>query len=313
MKLPSASLPIINFVADSIKKILYFMSKSSSTFAANVHNRSMVNTHGQKVKNTAHNHASKAANHPALIMAARVGFVVSGILHIMIGWIAFQIATGSGGGEASNSGAMAQIASTPGGQILLWIMTVGLVGLGLWRIAEAFVTTETKDKAKSAAVGIVFLALSFSTLTFARGGSSSDGKKASSITASVLEMPGGKILISIAGLVIIGVGVYGIFKGATKRFKKDLETRSDSGNIGSAISVSGVVGYIARGIAFAVLGVMVIWAAMTSDPSKASGMDAAIRTIGSQPFGTVLLILTALGFILYGIYSMARAKYTNEV
>lgn len=52
-------------------------------------------------------------------MAAGVGFVVSGILHIMIGWIAFRIATGSGGGEASNSGAMAQIAATPGGQILL--------------------------------------------------------------------------------------------------------------------------------------------------------------------------------------------------
>ena len=92
-------------------------------------------------------------------MAARVGFVVSGILHIMIGWIAFRIATGSGGGEASDSGAMAQIAATPGGQILLWIMTVGLVGLGLWRIAEAFVTPEAKDKAKSAIVGVVFLAL----------------------------------------------------------------------------------------------------------------------------------------------------------
>ncbi|GAA1749557.1 DUF1206 domain-containing protein [Rothia terrae] len=246
-------------------------------------------------------------------MAARVGFVVSGILHIMIGWIAFRIATGSGGGEASNSGAMAQIAATPGGQILLWIMTVGLVGLGLWRIAEAFVTPEAKDKVKSAIVGVVFLALSFSTLTFARGGSSSDGKKASSITSTVLEMPGGKILIALAGLIIIGVGAYGIFKGATKRFKKDLEAGAQGGNVGSAITISGMVGYIARGIAFAVLGIMVIWATLTSDPSKASGMDAALRTIGSQPVGVVLLIFTALGFILYGIYSIARAKYTNEV
>ncbi|MEU4207575.1 hypothetical protein [Rothia terrae] len=72
---------------------------------------------------------------------------------------------------------------------LLWIMTVGLVGLGLWRIAEAFVTPEAKDKAKSAIVGVIFLALSFSTLTFARGGSSSDGKKASSLPLLCLKCP----------------------------------------------------------------------------------------------------------------------------
>ncbi|MDO4916466.1 MAG: DUF1206 domain-containing protein [Rothia sp. (in: high G+C Gram-positive bacteria)] len=267
----------------------------------------------QQLKSSAHQQAHKASRHPALIYMARAGFVVSGLLHIMIGWIALKIALGTGGGEASNSGALSQIAHTPGGQILLWVMAIALLGLGLWRLLEIFVASEAKDKAKSGAVGVVFMSLVFTTFTFARGGSSSDGQKTTSITAQVLQWPGGKTLIVIAGLVVIGVGIYGVVKGATRKFTKDLEAGAGAGQVGSAITVAGTAGYIARGIAFLVLGSLIIWGALTSDPQKASGLDSALRTIGEQPFGVVLLVLTAIGFALYGIYSMARAKYTNEI
>lgn len=264
-------------------------------------------------KNKATHNISKTAKHPAVIMTAKLGFVVAGLLHMMIGWIAFKIATGSGGGEASNSGAMAQVASTPGGQIFLWIMTIGLLTLGLWRLASGFLTEETKDKAKGIIVGIVYLSLGLSALGFARGGSSSDGQKTSSLTANVLEIPGGKLLIGLVGAVIIGVGIYQIFKGATRRFKEDLEVGASAGKMGDGIVVAGTVGYVARGIAFLVLGGLVIAAAWTAEPEKAAGMDSALRTIGQQPFGAILLILAAIGFFLYGIHSMARAKYTNEI
>lgn len=269
--------------------------------------------HVQHAKNTADRHASKAANHPALIFLARAGFVVSGILHIMIGWIAFKVATGSGGGEASNSGAMAEIASSPGGQILLWIMTVGLAALGIWRLTTIFVASEAKEKAKGGVLGVVFLSLAFSTATFAMGGSKSDGDQASGVTAKVLEMPGGKILIVVAGLVVVGVGLYGIYKGISKKFKEELEAGAGAGKVGSAIIVAGVAGNTARGIAFCVLGGMIGWSALTADPGKAGGLDVALRTIGEQPFGKILLIAMAIGFALYGLYSIARAKYTNEI
>lgn len=267
----------------------------------------------QEIKSQANKHASQAAHHPAFLIMARMGFVVSGLLHIMIGWIALRVATGSGGGEASNSGAMAQIASSPGGQIILWIMTLGLVALGLWRLASILMATENKEKVKGAVLGIVFLVLGFSSMTFARGGSSSDGQKSASMTSKILEAPGGKIIIVVGGLVVIGVGIYGIVKGATRKFVKDLEAGARRGNVGTGITVAGTVGYIARGIAFLVLGGLVIWAGLSADARKAAGMDSALRTIGEQPFGAILLILTALGFMLYGLYSIARAKYTNEI
>ena len=109
------------------------------------------------------------------------------------------------------------------------------------------------------------------------------------------------------------MGVYGIIKGSTRKFVEDLESGAEKGKVGSGIILAGIIGYVARGVAFLVLGGLVGWAAVSSDPEKASGMDAALRTIGQQPFGAVLLSLVALGFMLYGIYSIARAKYTSEI
>lgn len=266
-----------------------------------------------KAKSQADKHASRANNNPAIVFAARAGFVVTGILHILIGYIAIKVATGSGGGEASNTGALAEIASNPGGKALLWLMAVGLAALSLWRFSTAFVESEAKDKVKGAALGVVYASLSFTTATFAMGGSKSDGETASDVTAKALEFPGGKIAVVLAGLVVVGIGCFGMYKGVTRKFKEDLEAGAGGGNIGSAIISAGMAGYIARGIAFVVLGGLIVWAAVSHDPEKASGLDSALRTIGEQPFGAVLLVLMGIGFALYGGYCVARAKYTNEI
>ncbi|HIW94988.1 MAG TPA: DUF1206 domain-containing protein [Candidatus Corynebacterium gallistercoris] len=265
---------------------------------------------------TTSEHASKAANHPALVTLARAGFVTSGLLHILIGWIAVRVATGStdgGGEEASNSGALAQIAETPGGQVLLWVMVAGLAGLGLWRLTTIFIAQEAKDKARGAILGVIMFSLAFTTSTFARGQKSSDSGKAKDVTGDVLAMPFGKWAVIIAGLVVIGVGAYGIYKGATRKFKEELEAGTTSGNVGTAIVAIGTFGYVARGVAFGTLGVLIVQAALTNDPEKAGGLDAALRTLSAQPYGMALLILVGLGFAAYGVYSIARARYAEEI
>ncbi len=270
---------------------------------------SSVGNVGNKAKDKAQRHAGKANEHPAVKMMARGGFIVMGVLHILIGWIAFRIATGSGGEEASNSGALGTIADAPGGQILLWVAVAALAALALWRLTQLFVGEELKDKAKGGVLFVVFSSLAFTTATFARGGSTSDGDTATDVTATVLEQPWGAALVIIAGLVVLGVGLYSIYNGATKRFKEDLEAGTGSGNVGTAIVGAGMAGYIARGIAFAILGILIVVAGWKSDPEQAAGLDAALRTLGEQPFGSVLLIIIGIGLALYGLYSIARARY----
>lgn len=211
-------------------------------------------------------------------MLARIGFVVLGVLHLIIGWLAIRIATGdSGGEEASNSGALAEIAEAPGGKILLWVAVAGLVGLVIWRLIGIFVEEDAKDKAKSLVLAVVYSSLAFTTSTYARGASTSDGDTATDVTATVLEQPLGVALVIAAGVVVLGVGLYSIWNGATKGFKDDLEAGAESGHVGTAIVVAGVVGYIARGIAFGILGVLIAMAAITNDPDKGRrpGLGAA--------------------------------------
>lgn len=261
--------------------------------------------------NSAKTSARRAADHPALEWIARAGFIMNGVLHILIGWIAVQIALGSGGGEASNTGALAQIAEAPGGKFMLWAGGVAFVALGIWQAIEAAIgSDETSDRVKAAAKAVVYLALGVTTATFARGGSSSDSSKSSDATAGLLGSGAGKVVLVVVGLVLLGVGAYHVYKGATKKFVEDLE-RSGTGKVGDAVRITGMVGYIAKGLAIAILGGLVVAAVFTADPEKAGGLDSALHTVGDQPFGKVLLVLMGLGIALYGVYSIARAKYAR--
>ena len=64
-----------------------------------------------------------------------------------------------------------------------------------------------------------------------------------------------------------------------------------------------------KGVALAIVGVLFVTAAATANPSKATGLDGALHTLRDQPAGVALLVIVALGFIAYGIYSFARARY----
>ncbi|PAY22109.1 hypothetical protein CEY15_15135 [Dietzia natronolimnaea] len=255
--------------------------------------------------------ARSAVDHPALEWLARAGFVMNGILHLLVGWIAIRIATGSGGEEASHSGALAEIASAPGGQALLWAGAVGFLALGLWQVIEMILgSEEASDRAKAGAKAAVYLALGVTTARFASGESDSDSESASGTTAGLLGSGAGKVALVVVGLVIIGVGVHHVYTGVTKKFVEELE-RTGGGTVGRAVVVSGQLGYIAKGAALAILGGLVIAAVATADPEKAGGLDAALRTVGAQPFGQILLIATGVGIALYGVYSIARARYSR--
>ncbi len=79
----------------------------------------------------------------------------------------------------------------------------------------------------------------------------------------------------------------------------------------SAVEKVGVAGYVARGIALVVVGGILGYAAITFDPAKATGLDGAFRLIVTAPFGRILLTLVAIGFLAYGLFQFARARYED--
>ena len=106
------------------------------------------------------------------------------------------------------------------------------------------------------------------------------------------------------GLGVVAVGGYHVYKGFSKKFCKDLR-----GSCSGAVEKVGITGYIAKGLVFAGAGLLVIIASLTADPSKAAGLDAAVKTLGQAPYGKFLLILAALGIAAFGAYSFVRSKH----
>ena len=263
-----------------------------------------------QVKRTAH---SSRSSTPVQVLA-RAGFAVNGVLNAIIGIIAIGIAA-SGGGSADQSGAFAAIAANPAGLILLWAIAIALAALGLWYLLGSFLVHESDTKRRAAKIaigvgkGIAYLALSVGAIGFAVGSGSDSAGQATSLTAQLLATPGGVILIVVLGLVVCAIGGYMVWKGVTRGFEDDLAV--PSGKTGAVVKGAGVLGYVARGVALFVVGVLFIVASVTADPSKASGLDGALKALADLPFGKVILVVVGLGFIAYGVYSALRARFAK--
>jgi hypothetical protein len=258
--------------------------------------------------------ARAAQDSTAFRTVARVGYVVLGILHIVIGVIAVSVATG-GGGEADQGGALEQIRSAPMGVVLLWVIALGLVALAIWQIAEAFLEQDPDSKKKwgsrikSLGTAAAYIAIAVTAVVYAMGGQSDSSESTQTFSAKLLSTPGGVFLLVLVGLVVAAVGIAFIIRGITRAFEKHLDLPVGSARKG--IVTFGVVGYIAKGIAVGVAGVLFVVAAVTADPEQAGGLDAALHALAELPFGPVILWIVGAGLALYGIFCFARARYAR--
>jgi Domain of Unknown Function (DUF1206) len=259
--------------------------------------------------------AIQIAQNSVFERVARAGYVVSGLLHIIIGYLAIRIALGTGGGSADQSGALAALSAKPGGIVALWAAVIALLIMALWRLAETALgrSTDPKsqgnvpeilDRAKAFALAVVYFGFAYSTLGFARSAGKSTGHQNSALSARLMQSTGGTVVLIVGGVIIVAVGGYHIYKGASRNFLDDLK-----GTSSDLVRRLGVIGYIAKGLVIVGAGVLVIIAACFSEPARATGLDGALKTLGAQPYGEILLILAGLGIITYGLYSFAMARY----
>lgn len=249
-----------------------------------------------------------------LRLLARIGFGASAVIHLLLGYLAVRVALHESA-ESDQSGAIAEVGRLPGGAVLLWVMTVGLFALAAWLALEAVLgigsgsRKRTRRTAVSASKAVAYGALALTALTFALGSESHAADSTRQMSSDLLTLPGGQLLLGLAGVVAVVVGLYMVVKGARRGFWKDLVPVDEPQH--RAVGVLGVVGYVAKGIAVGVVGVLFVLAAVTLDPGQASGLDGALRALALLPFGTVLLIGVGVGLVAFGVYTFARARYAR--
>ena len=264
----------------------------------------------------------QAAESPWVERLARLGFVARGVSYVIVGLLALQIAwTRHPSGEASKEGALREIAQRPAGRPLLVVLAIGLAGYAVWRASEAAwgKRDEEDDKkrsakrAGSAGKAILYTAFFASTVRFVLDGPSAGGasgdRQERSATATVLGAPGGTILVGAVGLALIVGGLYLAYRGITQKFDERLDTSAMSRVTEAVVHGAGTLGLAARGLLVGVAGHLLLRAALDFDPERATGVDGTLRTIAAQAYGQMLLTVTALGLVAYGLFSFAEARY----
>ncbi|SDJ54194.1 DUF1206 domain-containing protein [Streptomyces indicus] len=250
--------------------------------------------------------------------AASFGLLAYGLVHVVVGWLAVQLALGDGAGSASPTGAIEELAQGPMGGAVVWATAVGMYLLVVWQLIEAAVGHRTERKRTrrrlaSAGKAVVFGVLGTSALGIALGSKQQDNEQATdSLTARLMDLPAGQAIVAAVGAVIIGIGVHLVRNGLTDRFLDTFDGRGTSGTTGTAYTWLGRAGHVAKGLALAVVGVLFGWAALTHEPDKSGGLDQALREVLDQPFGPALLTGIALGICCYGCFCFAWARHLDR-
>jgi hypothetical protein len=260
--------------------------------------------------------ATRAADNPALEVVTRAGFIGYGVTHLLVAWLALQVAFGKPANAGDPGGALHTIATKPLGTALVIAIVIGLVAMTIWQALEAAVghrVDQGKERVleRLGSVGRVlvygYLAWTGVKVITDASASSAAGQEAKS--AELMSSSGGRWLVGLAGVALAAVGIGMIIYGLIKRFEKHLRVERMSPGTRKLSRRLGIFGYVAKGVAYGIAGVLLVSAAVTYDPDKARGLDAALRTLAAQPYGGFLLAVVALGIAAFGVFCFIQARY----
>ncbi|MBF9239184.1 DUF1206 domain-containing protein [Hymenobacter sp. BT683] len=248
---------------------------------------------------------------------ARLGFAAIGVVYVLMGVLALMAVTGLGRGErADREEAVQRLQDLPAGNVLLGLIALGLLGYIVWRFTQAIIDTESKGAdAKGigtriwyAASGLVYSGLALYAARLALNGSAEKGGNTSkTLTATVLGWPGGEWLIMLAGVVVIGIAIYQMYRAYSGKFQKDVNASGLSAGQQQLVYRAGQVGFTARGVVLAILGYFLLKAGQQSRASAVGGTDEAFDFLAAM--GPAVLGVVAAGLVAYGLFMLVQAKY----
>jgi Domain of Unknown Function (DUF1206) len=262
--------------------------------------------------------AEQVARHPWIERLARFGYAAKGVVYVVAGALAVMTAAGVGGELTDARGALRSIARQPFGRAMIAAVAIGLAGYVLWRWVQSITDADKKGRSfKGLALrtayftsGTVYAGLALAAARIVFGADEPAGASVTrSWTARLMAMPLGDWLVMLAGLSVIGFGLYQIYKGYKAKFRKRLKLPEIKEGARDWALLSGRVGYAARGVVFVVIGVFLIQAARHRNPGEAQGLDGALQALARQSFGPYLLGAVAAGLVAYGVFALVEARY----
>jgi hypothetical protein len=261
-----------------------------------------------------------AAEHPGAVKVARAGWLAKGAVYTIAGFLALSVAAKASGWaeststagtqEASPAGAIKTVAGSGGGTFVLWLLAIGMLLYAAWRLVAALLPGDTDAEAMAHRIGyfasaVVYVTFAISAIALARDSKNPDGnQRVTDISATIMKNGLGRVVIGLAGLIVIGVGVYRVFKGIKLDVEEELDMSGMSPARAKWTERLGAIGEVGRGIGFSLVGFFLLRSAMTYNVNEATGLDGALRRVAVHSWGVVLVLIVGVGFVAYGLFCL---------
>jgi hypothetical protein len=234
---------------------------------------------------------------------ARFGFVVRGLLYIVIAWLVIRT-----GRTEDLTGAMEYLGHGIGHGLMAFVVA-GMAGYGLWRLSDAVFGMDSgrhhpkawRRRIAAASSGGIYLFLAYKALRIMLGqrGHVGDVRQHA---ATALHLPAGDLALFVAATVLAGAGLVQLWKAASCSFLHHLDGAADK----PFAKWLGRIGYAARGVIFLTVGWLLTRAALDQSPTEAGGLEQALDALRGP-----LQFPVAAGLALFGGYSLVEARYRS--
>jgi hypothetical protein len=257
---------------------------------------------------------TRARHSDWLEWAVRAGLLAYGL----VGWVAIRLISAPGQGTATSEGALAQLASDPAGRWTLAALAGTFAALVLWQLIAMAVGYRDSSgwsrhlmRAGAGGRAAVYAYFGWVAGRLALRGASSGGRSPSSTTSRVLAAPAGPFLLAAVGCVVVAIGVTLVVFGWRRSFLGQLDEKARHADRRVPIVVLGQVGYVVKGLAFVVIGGLLVWAAWSQDPGKSGGLDHSFYLLLGETAGKVAVVVVGAGIACFGLYLVARARHLD--
>ena len=257
--------------------------------------------------------ARKKPRHDFISHFAKFGYAAKGVTYLLLAWMVWRAA--DMGHRAGNT--QRAMGAVDKGTLLslavLVAIALGLGGYALWKLYVAAFNPEDDKWTKR--VGSVFIAavnggLSYQALLLAvTSARPHGGDQAAHWSAVVMRYPMGIWAVGIAGVCIAGYGIRQMYRGFVSKLDDQLRLHTIDHEPRKWAIIVSRIGLGARGFVFMLVGIFLVRAAWSADPSQARDFGDSIQELEKQPFGDTMLLLVAAGLLAYAAYEFIRALY----
>lgn len=250
---------------------------------------------------------------------ARFGYMAKGFVFALIGILAFMAAIGVGGKTTGTTGMLRSIARVRFGEIVLWLIGIGIIWYIAWLFIKAIKDPDNKGtdmkgiftRLAYIVTGLIYSGIAFNAIKIAMHAGGSSGDSTKTMSAKLLAQPFGQWIVAIIGLIVIIYGLTELIGGITGKFMKKLHLEDMDDHEKHITKKAGRFGLIARGIVLGMIGYFFIQTARTANSSNAKGLDAALSELAQTAYGPIVLGVVAIGLFLYGVYQFAKGRYQH--